>query len=293
MPWWQHFGTGRLCVVVLRDGVNVLAIAPFFSSDENSRTLRFIGAGNTDYLDLLVDDRAPDDCAAVILQHFGRLNSCDTIELTNLRHDSPLVKPNACTEFHEYVEKQDACPVLSLPHSADEFIEELPRQLRYNLGYYRRKLVLLGEMTFDHAVANNFEELFAALVTLHEARWRMLNSPGVLFADSVQNFHREASRRLLSHNALRLYALRCGGRIIACFYGFHYARRTYYYLGGFDPQFAQYGPGTILIAHAIHEAIREEATSFDFLCGRESYKYRWGAVDQVIYRKSFVRKAAA
>ena len=75
------------------------------------------------------------------------------------------------------------------------------------------------------------------------------------------------------------------GRIIAALYGFHHATRTYYYLGGFDPEFKQYSPGTILIAHAIAEAIREGATEFDFLRGREDYKYRWRAVDRIIYRK--------
>jgi CelD/BcsL family acetyltransferase involved in cellulose biosynthesis len=86
IPWWQFFGTGQLCVVVMRDGANVIAIAPFFSRDESPRTLRFLGTGNTDYLDVLVDDRAPEDYAATILEYLCRDNSWDRIELENLPH---------------------------------------------------------------------------------------------------------------------------------------------------------------------------------------------------------------
>src|SRR5690242_19699760 len=57
---------------------------------------------------------------------------------------------------------------------------------------------------------------------------------------------------------------------------------------------ASVGPDAVggaeqILTYAIHEAIREEATSFDFLCGRENYKYRWGAVDQLVYRKQLTR----
>src|SRR6185369_16878767 len=92
---------------------------------------------------------------------------------------------------------------------------------------------------------------------------------GVLWADELQKFHRDAASALLSHDALRLYGLRLDARIIASLYAFHHGRCTYYYLSGFDPEFRQYSPGTILVAHAIHEAIGEGDVAFDFLRGRE------------------------
>src|SRR5262249_33484286 len=159
------------------------------------------------------------------------------IDLENLPDNSPLLKTNSCRELLECVEVQDACPLLSLPQSADQLIDNLPRYMRHNLSYYRRKLATLGDITFDHAVANNFAELFDSLVSLHGVRWRTNTMPGVLFAAEVQNFHRDAGQRFLSHGALRLYTLRLGGRVIACLYGFHHARCTYYYLAGFDPVF--------------------------------------------------------
>lgn len=283
IPWWKHFGAGRLRVLVLLNQERLAAIAPLFVDDD--LRLHLIGTGNTDYMDLLAEDP---ECASVIFNHLCQNRSWDEIDLENLRCESPLLTTNTCPDISNYIEEMDVCPVLSLPACANEFIEGLPRQFQHNLNYYRRKLANLGEVKIEQTNEKNFAELFEALLSLHEARWQMNHLSGVLCDYEVQDFHHEAAQRLLSHHALRLYGLRLDARIIASLYAFHHGRCTYYYLSGFDPEFRQYSPGTILVAHAIHEAIREGDTGFDFLRGREDYKYRWGATDRTIYRKQMI-----
>ena len=280
IPWWQHFGVGNLRVLLLTNDERVAGIAPLFVRDDVRLCL--VGHGNTDYLDIVADDP---DCASAVFKHLCRRRSWDEIDFENLRGESPLLVATTCPNVSEYVEEQDACPVLSLPACEDQFIYSLPRQLQHNLNYYWRKLANLGEVKIEQANVNTFAELFEALLSLHEARWRRNALSGVLYDSEVQNFHREAAYGLLSHDALRLYGLRLESRMIASLYGFHHGRCTYYYLSGFDPEFRLYSPGTILVAHAIREAIREGDVSFDFLRGREDYKYRWGARDRPIYRK--------
>ena len=68
--------------------------------------------------------------------------------------------------------------------------------------------------------------------------------------------------------------------------------RAYYYIGGFDPSRARLSPGTIMIGHAIEEAIGAGARTFDFLRGREAYKYAWGAVDLPLYGRRLQRSTA-
>lgn len=290
IPWWKHFGAGRLRVLVLTHEKHVVGIAPLFV--DNDLRLLLVGTGNTDYLDILADDP---ECAAEVFKYLRRCRSWNEIYFENLRRESPLLNMTACSELSEYVEEHDACPVLSLPSCADEFISGLPGQLQHNLNYYWRKLAHLGEVKIEQANENNFAELFEALLNLHGARWQMNHLSGVLYADEVQNFHQDAACGLLAQQSLRLYGLRLDARIIASLYAFHHGRCTYYYLSGFDPEFKRYSPGTILVAHAIHEAIREGDVSFDFLRGREDYKYRWGAIDKTIYRKqvTWVTKSAA
>jgi CelD/BcsL family acetyltransferase involved in cellulose biosynthesis len=76
--------------------------------------------------------------------------------------------------------------------------------------------------------------------------------------------------------------------VIAAFYGFADTRpggTTYAYHSAFDPLFEDLSPGTLIIAHAIEEALREGAVRFDFLRGREPYKYLWGTQDRATLRR--------
>jgi CelD/BcsL family acetyltransferase involved in cellulose biosynthesis len=70
----------------------------------------------------------------------------------------------------------------------------------------------------------------------------------------------------------------------AAFYGFCVKGRTTYYLGGLEPDFERYSPGTLLVGHAIeHAVVSDAAHAFDFLRGREAYKRGWGATEQPLY----------
>jgi CelD/BcsL family acetyltransferase involved in cellulose biosynthesis len=284
IPWWKHFGVGQLYVLAVTEEQRLVGLAPLFVA--NARTLTLLGTSHSDYLDILVDDRVCNDAAVAIFSHLcanrRTWNECD---FQNLRHTSPLLTMKSCEGLREQLQEQNFCPVTLLPATEQRFLDSLSHRLRQNLDYYRRRLSTLGEVVIERAGEYNFAELFDAFVKLHEARWRMNSMPGVLCDGKVESFHREAATGFLASGALRLYALRINGRIIASLYGFHHAARTYYYLGGFDPEFKQYSPGTVLVAHAITTAIREGAREFDFLRGREDYKYRWGAVDRTIYRK--------
>ena len=87
---------------------------------------------------------------------------------------------------------------------------------------------------------------------------------------------------------LRLYALFIGHAVVPCFMALTEGRprgRVYYYLGASNPQFEARSPGTLLTAHALQEALAERASAFDFLRGREPYRYLWAARDEMTWRR--------
>jgi CelD/BcsL family acetyltransferase involved in cellulose biosynthesis len=65
-----------------------------------------------------------------------------------------------------------------------------------------------------------------------------------------------------------------------------------YYLGGFEPAYARASVGALVVAHALAEAQRHGAREFDFLRGREPYKYAWGAQDRPLLRLRLYHSAA-
>jgi len=48
--------------------------------------------------------------------------------------------------------------------------------------------------------------------------------------------------------------------------------------------------GSVLVAHAIEQAVRGGAKTFDFLRGAEDYKYAWGAQDRMNKRRRLTRR---
>jgi len=79
-------------------------------------------------------------------------------------------------------------------------------------------------------------------------------------------------------------ALTSDGQVIAAIYGFFDKDRFWFYQSGFQPAWARFSPGSLILEFAVSEAIRHGATVFDFLRGDESYKAEWGARFEPSYR---------
>ncbi|HZR45392.1 MAG TPA: GNAT family N-acetyltransferase [Candidatus Manganitrophaceae bacterium] len=104
------------------------------------------------------------------------------------------------------------------------------------------------------------------------------------YLEAAVRFFSEAAAGFQKRGCLRFYALRSCGKIAATLYAFAWRGRMYGYLGGFRPEMARCSPGTVLIDHVLEAAIGEKLREFDFLRGREAYKYLWGSRDRINYR---------
>jgi CelD/BcsL family acetyltransferase involved in cellulose biosynthesis len=277
LPWWRQFAGGGELAAVWDDGV-LLPAYVLRDEDSDESLGMLLGTGISDYLDLLGND------AAGALAQLLSID-CQLWDLQNLRPSSPLLTAALPDGWSDNAEEMEPCPVLSLA-SPDTL---LSTHARKKLRYYRRALARDAEVAYESATAENLDELLRALYDLHARRWQRRNLPGVLADDAIQAFHAEAARRMLGAGALRMYAMRRNGTIIAVLYGFAHHGVTYYYLSGYDPDFERLSIGNVIVAHAIDEAIREGAHTFDFLRGAEEYKYSWGATDRMNRRRQFFR----
>jgi CelD/BcsL family acetyltransferase involved in cellulose biosynthesis len=103
----------------------------------------------------------------------------------------------------------------------------------------------------------------------------------VLGHPAIRPFHFEVAAKFLDRGWLRLHGLRIDGVLIAVLYAFSAKGRTFYYQSGFNADFSRFSPGSLVLKYAIDEAFREGCHTFEFLRGRESYKYKWGATDRM------------
>jgi len=282
LPWWRNFGSNDLTVIVAREGDRIDAIAPLYilRDDESDESLgMFLGTGISDYLDVIGD-------ASLVIDEMSKLN-CQLWDLQQLQPSSSMLNVALPDGFSENVEDQEACPFLPLDGKMFETLGSTHFQKK--LRYYRRALERSGEVRIETPAADTLDDLLTSLFDLHAARWRRRDLPGVLADDASQAFHRDAARRMLGAGMLRMYATRINDRIVAVFYGFALNGIVYYYLSGYDPDLEKLSIGTILVAHAVEQAIRDGATAFDFLRGAEEYKYAWGATDRMNRRRQLFR----
>lgn len=275
LPWWQSFHPGDLFVVAIRRHDELVALAPLYREvGRSERRLLPIGISASDYLDVLIDPAFRDEAGARLVETVTRYAEefWDSWHMEDLSHAAEARLLPVPTGFQAHLQPQSACPILDLaamnPRPARRVAKAWARARR------RGDVRVLAE---DPGGSGRHLDI---LIHLHAKRWTERGEPGVLSDPSVQAFHRTATPHLHAAGLLRAYVLEIGGLPVGAYRGLAHRGRAYGYLSGFDPAYAFESPGTILLDHAIREAVHEGCCEFDFLRGQEPYKYAWGARDR-------------
>jgi CelD/BcsL family acetyltransferase involved in cellulose biosynthesis len=286
LPWTRHlWGGGRMRTLALFMDSRLVALAPLFfwgyNRQPESICISFLGSGITDYLGMIAEPEFATTAARSVFDWLAKQRrDWDVCDLQELRGGSPLLMCEAPGDLRPEIEECSACPVAAAPVSMEELEARLPGAFRHNLHTAENRLHKEGDFAF---VRDAPDELIPALFRLHETRWREREEAGMFGTDSLRAFHCESIRALMRSGVARLHGLRVAGQIVAVQYNLLARAVCYLYLSGFDPRFAKFSPGMLLLRESIRCAIEEGARELDFLRHREQFKYRWGAADRVNY----------
>ncbi|WP_274425727.1 GNAT family N-acetyltransferase [Chelativorans sp. YIM 93263] len=269
LPWRRHYDDGESVVLAFWHGERLVGLLPFYRLDGR---LLLWGAGPSDRLDGLFDPALDRKAVQWAVNGLG-----EPLDLFQLPADSPLRQASAPDGWQERSGYSENCAVLPLPARPSA-------KMNQNVRYYRRRAIRAGVSEPEQAGA----EMVGQLAELHTRRWNDRGESGVFADERFRSWQQSAAISLERVGILRLFVSRMAGRPIAALFVMAAKRKAYYYIGGFDPEYAKLGLGTVLVSHAIEDCERAGLESFDFLRGHESYKYRWGAVDE----STFARKLA-
>lgn len=275
LPWWDAFGTGMPRVAVWRESGALRGVLPaYVLHEQDGPKLLPVGAGTTDYLDVLGD--GAERLLAAVLDRAAAdgVGRCDWIELPP---GSPLRDAPAPDGWAARLGEGSPCPVACLPGVPPRFPGGISRKLRMN----RHRAERAGGWTVEVAAPGTLDGMLDALVALHQARWTAGGKPGVLCDGAVLAFHRAAAPGLLDAGLLRLAVLRVGGAVAAAILALLGPGRIFFYLSGYDTAQSFVSPGTLLLGAMLEQAVAEGRTEAHFLRGREGYKYAWGAEDRM------------
>jgi len=286
--WWTHFaGRRRLALMAVREGQDLIALAPLALRPPQSSRLsfawraEFLGSGTagSDYLDIIVRDGQEEPALEALAGPLERAGAA--LDLTQTRRGASIADRlgERLRDRGWWLRRSatNACPFIPLVgHTWSSYLTSLGSSHRANLNRRLRALARTCDVSFDSARTEEDRRLFLArLVELHNARRRTLDGSEAFDRPERIAFHDRFSALALERGWLRLFLLRLDGLPVASLYGLRYRDVFSFYQSGFDPAYARQSVGLVTMGWSIRAAIDEGASEFDFLHGEESYKSLW------------------
>jgi hypothetical protein len=302
--WRKHLaGKGGIKLATLGDGSGLHGLAALASRWFSMRgiplmrVMGFCGSLGTTYRDFLYrPEHAEEDEAGLMDGISGQKWSL--LQLWNFRGDSPtpeIIKSWCRRRGYPVSEPEGiAAPYIALPGSYGEYLATLKQSARHNLA--RRKNKLLRERKAGFRVDRSpSPESGESFMDMHQRKWNSQGQPGVFDKPGVRGFYREMMGQLSQQGRLWMYSIEAGGKTIAMSAKFLYGKTAHSFLGGWDPDFRDYGPGNLIEAYAIEDAVGQGMKEFDFSIGDYPYKYEFGCAPRrnrnlMVYRSGVIRR---
>lgn len=284
--WWEHYGARReLRVLMIYRNGELKGILPLFLQRQfagrDGRLGRVLGYCTAtdlypDPLDIVCAEADADACIEAVLAYLRHsAREWDVLHLRYLTEDSHLLRSMGDARgCRARIEQVSAAPYIQISGSYDGYLGRLSANERSNIRRRRRKLIEGQDVVYTDFRSDDAQQVLHTLFELHERRAAEKKIDSSFARVDVFTFHRDLLNRL-DRNRVWLRGLRKNGEIIAVFYGFIAGGRVSYYQLGYDPRWASFSPGTVLLQETIREAFDGGLTEYNFLQGEEEFKYRW------------------
>jgi len=274
--WWQAFGgDDELMLSAVTDGDTPLGIAPLRS---NGETAYFVGSPDVcDYLDCIVRPGAENDFYGALLDGLPRRDVA-TLELHSLRPESSVMRhlvPLARERGHAVqVTDADASMELDLFATWDEYLAALNKKQRHELRRKMRNLEKAGTVSYRSVTGpDEIAGLMDGFLTMFREGGE---DKDCFLTGAMDGFFRGAASALAEAGAARFGCLELDGRTLAMVLCFDHGDRLNLYNSAYETAHRDLSVGLICKAYCIDETIGR-GMRYDFLKGREVYKYRLGA----------------
>ena len=312
--WWGTRGGGEwpdseLAVVIARQDGQLVGVAPLFAAknrDGNPALLLLGSIEISDYLDLIV---RPADLSAFIPGLLDFLGYSGPVGLSMPAPEAES-KPWQVLDWQNIPEASPALPVLK--HEAEKrnwaFAQEQT--------YHAPSIPLVGDFEtylcgIDKKQRHEIRrKMRRAEESGSELRWYCVSDGTALEAEveaflammaeepDKAKFLTEAMRRQMQlacraafdNGWLQLAFLEVDGQKAAGYLNFDYLNRIWVYNSGIARRFLELSPGWVLLGHLLQWANENKRLEFDFMRGNEEYKYRFGAVDNLVVRAKVTRQ---
>lgn len=300
LTWWNVFGSDRrLNVLRVTNNARLVGIAPFMLSGRSGRgTLEFMGAGNTDYADIIADREVKHDVIRAVVDYLTEHRSdWDEIVLSQITERSltiPSLREVLAGSGLSYrIDEIEQCYAY-VYEGPDEDRKSFDagignyRNLRNSVNYFNKN----GGMAYE-SITNRaeIERRLPEVFMFHWNRWKETLTPSKFLNQADRDFYYEITRTFAPLGIARLETLSMGGRAVAYVYSFNHKNNIYLYTSALNIVHNKKSPGIVLYYQITDLYIRNGFDSVDYLRGGEQYKGRltnraYGNYQVVVYGNS-------
>lgn len=276
--WWDVFGRGRLLLIGVFRGDDLVGVAPLFA---DSGMIFFTGSGGSDYLDFIGTMESPD----VLTEVLGIAR--DTIpDFVGFRfYHIPDESVNALwlqsaaqrLGFACYNEGDLRAPFIDLRTTGDSLA------YKKALVYQERLLKKGGSISIEHY--NHRKGIMPKLDLFfeqHISRWASTPHTSQFIKPTEREFYTTLTERPEAEAWLRFTIVTFNKQPIAFHFGFNYGGVYTFYKPTYAVEYARYSPGQVLLRHILLAAVAENSKIFDFGLGEEAYKARFATGSRTI-----------
>jgi CelD/BcsL family acetyltransferase involved in cellulose biosynthesis len=210
------------------------------------------------------------------------------IELGSLRANSPTLQylPLLAGQhgWQADVSTQDVCPTVCLPGDWDTYLAGLNKKDRHEL---RRKIRRLdNEGASEFFLGTNLAVDMSKFIELHR---ESAEAKAVFMTGDMEAFFYRIAREFHQKNQYGMYLMKVDGEVVSAVMCFFTPDELLLYNSGFRRDYSHLSVGLLTKAFCLRDAIERGLPVFNFLRGREPYKYHLGGQDEIVYKMTIKR----
>jgi len=180
--------------------------------------------------------------------------------------------------------KLAVCPTVALAGSWDSFLQQFSSNFRSQIRRHYNRIESHDALAFESIDTSAAGQFSQELIRLNRSRMGVKGKVSSLEDPDFRKFLLMVVPAMADAGLAWLDVVRDGDQVVGAALNFIHGNTVYYYMGGFDDSVKNVRPGTALFARVIMRGIEKGYGKYDFLRGKEPYKYRWGGTDEVSYQ---------
>lgn len=279
--WWNIYGKDKeLYILIVKKNLLPIGLAPLMiSGDSKKRSVEFIGTGNADYTDFMINPEfkkeALDCIFKFLIQNKEKWKKISLTQMNERTGNINLIKDVLSKNSYFFFMKEvEWCHVFEYHDNIEEKKKidsglNKHRNLRNSVNFFKKNGV------FTHNSIKNAEIINKKLPQLfffHWRRWKDTYTPSKFLNHRDRKFYYELTKELSKNENISLEELNVNDETLAFVYSFLYKNTIFLYTASFNVFFRKKSPSTILYYFIKEKYIKKGYDRIDFMRGGEQYK---------------------